>query len=82
MINGTTYIAFRGTDEKLMGFYEDAELAYSFPIPSQVAAVSFATDIITAENKSEKFYLGGHSKGGNSALLLLLSLSRNTGKEL
>lgn len=68
MISDTTYIAFRGTDEKLMGFYEDAELAYSFPIPSQVAAVSFATDIITAENKAEKFYLGGHSKGGNSAL--------------
>lgn len=61
-----SYISFRGTDDKIMSFYEDAELAYSFPIPSQVAALHYVRAVV--EKFSGKFYIGGHSKGGNLAL--------------
>lgn len=61
-----SYIAFRGTDEKIMSFYEDAEMAYSFPIPSQIAALRYLNGI--AAKQPGIFYLGGHSKGGNLAL--------------
>lgn len=70
--NDTSYIAFRGTDDKIMSFYEDAELAYSFPIPSQISAFSFVRTKITTNNT--KYYLGGHSKGGNLALFAYVFL--------
>lgn len=66
------YIAIRGTDEKLMSFYEDAELAYSFPVPSQVAALQYVRKLL--EEQSGEFYIGGHSKGGNSALFAYVFL--------
>ncbi len=64
--DNTYYIAFRGTDDNITGIYEDAELAYSFPVPGQVAALSYTKSIMNANEG--KFYLGGHSKGGNFAL--------------
>ena len=60
------YIAYRGTDEQILSFYEDAELAYSFPVKAQLAALSYTNRIF--DTFSGSFYLGGHSKGGNLAL--------------
>lgn len=61
-----SYISYRGTDEQILSFYEDAELAYSFPVKAQLAALSYTNRIF--DTKSGSFYLGGHSKGGNLAL--------------
>lgn len=60
------YISYRGTDEQILSFYEDAELAYSFPVKAQLAALSYTNRIF--DTYSGSFYLGGHSKGGNLAL--------------
>lgn len=68
-----SFIAFRGTDEKIMSLYEDAELAYTFPIPSQIAALNFVK-LAIAESK-DKLYIGGHSKGGNLALFSYIFLN-------
>lgn len=68
-----SFIAFRGTDEKIMSLYEDAELAYTFPIPSQIAALNFVK-LAIAESKN-KIYIGGHSKGGNLALFSYIFLN-------
>lgn len=68
-----SFIAFRGTDEKIMSLYEDAELAYTFPIPSQIAALNFVKLAIT-ESK-DKIYIGGHSKAGNLALFSYIFLN-------
>lgn len=62
----TYYISYRGTDEQILSFYEDAELAYSFPVKSQLAALSYTNRVFDTQNGC--FYLGGHSKGGNLAL--------------
>ncbi len=60
------YIAYRGTDEQILGFYEDAELAYSFPVKAQLAALSYTNRVF--DRHEGRFYLGGHSKGGNLAV--------------
>lgn len=64
--DGLRYIAYRGTDDQILGFYEDAELAYSFPIKAQIAALNYTNGIF--DKYGGGFYLGGHSKGGNLAL--------------
>ena len=61
-----SYISYRGTDEQILSFYEDAELAYSFPVKAQLAALSYTNRIF--DSQSGSFYLGGHSKGGNLAM--------------
>lgn len=70
--NDLFFIAFRGTDDTIASYYEDAELAYTFPIRSQTAALSYVSTALF--NRVGKFYLGGHSKGGNLALFAFLFL--------
>lgn len=60
------YIGFRGTDDTLVGWKEDFNMAYISPTPAQADAVKYAEKI--AEDKDIKMYLGGHSKGGNLAV--------------
>ena len=63
--NRLTYIAFRGTDDTLVGWKEDFNMSFLSPVPSQKDAVRY---IDTTVQRSEgKLILGGHSKGGNLA---------------
>lgn len=66
LTDNISYISYRGTDEQILSFYEDAELAYSFPVKAQLAALSYTNRVF--DTQSGSFYLGGHSKGGNLAL--------------
>lgn len=68
----TFFIAFRGTDDKILSFYDDAKLAYSFPIASQTTAMGYVTERLSEHNGN--FFLGGHSKGGNQALFAYMFL--------
>lgn len=61
-----SYISYRGTDEQILSFYEDAELAYSFPVKAQLAALNYTNR--NFDSQGGNFYLGGHSKGGNLAM--------------
>ncbi len=70
--DGLYYAAFRGTDEKIVSFYEDAELAYKFPITSQATALKYICEAIA--NLGGRYYIGGHSKGGNLAIFSYLFL--------
>ena len=64
--NRLTYIAFRGTDDTLVGWKEDFNMSFLSPVPSQKDAVRY---IDTTVQRSEgKLILGGHSKGGNLAV--------------
>lgn len=62
----TTYIAFRGTDDTLVGWKEDFNMAYQMPVPAQELAVQYLND--TVKEGVRKFRVGGHSKGGNLAV--------------
>lgn len=63
--NGMPYVAYRGTDETIVGWKEDLNLAFSEPVRGQRMAVEYLNR--AAEEIGDSFYVGGHSKGGNLA---------------
>ncbi|MGN1368223.1 MAG: DUF2974 domain-containing protein [Aristaeellaceae bacterium] len=64
--DGTHYIAFRGTDNTLVGWREDFNMAFESPVPAQSAAVRYLEE--AASLAEGPLMLGGHSKGGNLAV--------------
>ena len=64
--DGTIYVAFRGTDETIVGWKEDFNMAFLSPIPGQTYSVKYL-NMVTSRLRSS-FYVGGHSKGGNLAV--------------
>lgn len=64
----TTFISFEGTDDLVSGWKEDAALSYQFPVPAQREAIKYINRSIPVFSK-RKYILGGHSKGGNLALV-------------
>lgn len=63
--NGIYYVAYRGTDETIVGWKEDLNLAFSEPVEGQRLSVDYLNR--AAENINGSLYVGGHSKGGNLA---------------
>ncbi|MGM9668590.1 MAG: DUF2974 domain-containing protein [Faecousia sp.] len=60
------FVAFRGTDNTLVGWKEDFNMSFTFPVPSQTEAVGYFERVAAARPRGS-FLLGGHSKGGNLA---------------
>ena len=65
--NRLTYIAFRGTDDTLVGWKEDFNMGFVCPVPAQTLAVSYLEDI-AARAPDAPLYVVGHSKGGHNAI--------------
>ena len=63
--NGICYVAYRGTDETIVGWKEDLNLAFSEPVEGQRMSVEYLDR--AAREIEGSFYVGGHSKGGNLA---------------
>jgi hypothetical protein len=59
-------VAFRGTDNSLIGWKEDFDLAYMAEIPAQESAYTYLER--TIGYFSCKYIVCGHSKGGNLAV--------------
>lgn len=64
--NGFTYVAFRGTDENLISWKEDLNLALSKPVPGQIRSAEYLDQV--SGYIAPEFVTGGHSKGGNLAV--------------
>lgn len=64
--DGTVYIAFRGTDETLVGWKEDLNMILEGSVPGQRMSADYLNQI--AAKLRSPFYVGGHSKGGNLAV--------------
>ena len=60
------FVSFEGTDKLLSGWEEDCKMAYNFPVEAHVHAKKYM-DRYTM--KKVKLIIGGHSKGGNLALV-------------
>ena len=59
---GISFVAFRGTDENIVGWKEDFNLAIMDAVPGERESVKY---LEYAAGKLEgDFYTGGHSKGG------------------
>ena len=64
--DGEMFIAFRGTDDSLVGWKEDFNMAFLSVIPSQSSAVRYVDRM--AAIYPYRMRIGGHSKGGNLAV--------------
>lgn len=60
------FISFGGTDSLISGWEEDARMTYLFPVEAQVKAINYLNEY---SKTKEKIIVGGHSKGGNLALV-------------
>ena len=62
--DGSAYVAFRGTDDTIVGWKEDLNMGYLEVIPSQTRALEYLGRM-TRQYPDAKLRIGGHSKGGN-----------------
>ena len=62
----SVFVAFRGTDEHLVGWKEDFNMSYMRLVPSQKRALDYVKGV--ARYTSGRMIVGGHSKGGNLAV--------------
>ena len=74
--NGVSYLAFRGTDDTLVGWKENFNMSFMQPVPAQERAVEYVREM--APYLPAGFYLGGHSKGGNLATYAAVKASDAT----
>ena len=74
--NSPLYIAYRGTDETLVGWKEDFNMALFLPIPAQKKALQYLNGIASITHG--KFVIGGHSKGGNLAVYAAATCAKRT----
>ena len=69
-------VAYRGTDDTLIGLKEDFNMSFMPTVPCQITGLKYFTHATQALKGD--FYLVGHSKGGNIALFSALFCSENT----
>lgn len=62
-----SYIAFRGTDDTLVGWRENLMLSYEVTAAQQEAVAYLERVVAKIGGTSGKVMVGGHSKGGNLA---------------
>lgn len=72
--SGEAFLAFRGTDNTLVGWKEDFNMAFTDGTPAQLEAAAYAAEY-ARENPGQPLYFGGHSKGGNLAVWGAVHLS-------
>lgn len=62
--DSTTYICFRGTDDSILGWKEDFQMAYR-----KIDGYNYAKSYINRHcSLNKKYRIGGHSKGGALAI--------------
>jgi len=66
--DGSVYVAYRGTDDTLIGWKEDFLFAYKDMTVGQKEAVDYLDRTTDCLPDDMPLYVGGHSKGGNFAV--------------
>ena len=61
--DGSSYLAFRGTDDTLVGWKENFNMSFMQPVPAQLEALAYLERV--APHLSGDFFVGGHSKGSD-----------------
>lgn len=64
--DGTAFVAFRGTDDTVVGWKEDFNLSYMPETEGQRRAAEYLNRHFSGQNMHIR--VGGHSKGGNLAM--------------
>ena len=76
LIDGKPVIALRGTDDTIVGWKEDFNIAWLPQIPAQKDALEYFNE--ASQAFKDDFILVGHSKGGN----LVINTAVNCGEKL
>lgn len=74
------YICFRGTDNTLIGWKEDFNMAIIYPVPAQKLALDYLENM--ASRLRGELIIGGHSKGGNLAVYSAAGVSPKIQKRI
>lgn len=61
--DGSSYVAFSGTDDTIVGWRENFNMGFLAETPGQHKAVEYLNRVIKRDQKNIR--IGGHSKGGN-----------------
>lgn len=69
----TLYVAFRGTDDSLHGWYESLSLGVFDELPIHALAREYL-ETVFMKYRHRRIRVGGHSKGGHLALTAALAL--------
>ncbi|MDR2050465.1 MAG: DUF2974 domain-containing protein [Deltaproteobacteria bacterium] len=64
--DGSHFVAYRGTDNTLVGWKEDFNMGFMRQVPAQSSAVAYLESM--AARLAGPLRVGGHSKGGNLAI--------------
>lgn len=72
---GFVYVAYRGTDDTLVGWKEDFKLGYMDSVPSHIDSLRYLNNAMHCF-KNMPVYVGGHSKGGNLAIYAAINTKR------
>lgn len=78
--DNTIYVAYRGTDNTVIGWKEDFNMSFSELVPSQIDAANYLDSI--AKKYKYKIRVGGHSKGGNLAIYAATFCNSKTQKRI
>lgn len=70
--DGTSYVAFKGTDDTIVGWKEDFNLSKGV-VPAEEEACKYLEDI--ASRSGRPLRVGGHSKGGHLAVYAAVNCS-------
>lgn len=64
--DGSAFVAFRGTDDTVVGWKENFNMTFENEVPAQRDAVTYVQ--VLDRTRHLPLRLGGHSKGGNLAI--------------
>lgn len=73
--DGSSYVAFRGTDSTIVGWKEDFNMTFLNPVPAQEEARAYLEYV--ASVTASPLYVGGHSKGGNLAVYAVATCNKS-----
>lgn len=78
--DGSFFVAYRGTDDTIVGWQEDFDLGWKDKVPAQVDAAQYLEK--AASSLKGKIITGGHSKGANLVLYAAANVSEKTTKRI
>ncbi|MBP3886119.1 MAG: DUF2974 domain-containing protein [Cellulosilyticum sp.] len=79
--NHQLYVAYRGTDDTLVGWKEDFKMSVMDIVPAQREALTYLKQV-AMRYRGYKLYIGGHSKGGNLAVFSAVHASEAIKKRI
>jgi hypothetical protein len=80
--DGSMVIAYRGTDDTIVGWKENFNMSFLPIVPAQAAAAEYLEYAARENAEYSSIRLTGHSKGGNLAVFAAVNCTKSVKKKL